>query len=193
MPATDEELIARAVRGDERAFTQLVRRYEQLVFGVAMKVCRDREKAEEAVQDTFINVFRKLKQFRGGSKFSTWLYTIVVNSCRMNFRKRKIDAEMVSLDEPPTTDDAEQRIVIPAWGETPESGALSRELRARLDAAIEQLPPDYRVVFVLRDLEELSAEETAKILKLSIPAVKSRLRRARVFLRDRLSGYLEAG
>ena len=188
----DNTLIRKAQAGDSHAFAELVRRYEQTVYGFSFKVCRNKEKAEETLQDTFINVYRKLDQFNGESKFSTWLYSIVTNNCLMKRRKRKIDEQMVYLDEPPIGgDEAHDRLTIPSWNETPAEELMRGELRSHLDEAIQKLPLDYRIVFVLRDIENKGAEETAKILKLSVPAVKSRLRRARVFLRKQLNDYME--
>lgn len=196
---TDEQLIQRAQKGDETAFTQLVKRYESLVHSFAFKVCRDKEKANEAWQDTFVNVYRKLHQFDGRSKFTTWLYSIVTNNCRMKRRQRKLDMASISIDtQAAATDEAARDPdghpiqTIPAWRDTPLDEVMDKELRAVLDDAIQGLPYDYRVVFVLRDVQGLSAEETGKILKLSVPAVKSRLRRARGFLRNRLNPYMTA-
>jgi RNA polymerase sigma-70 factor, ECF subfamily len=193
---SDEELIKRSKKGDERAFTQLVRRYESLVYSFAFKVCRDEQKASETWQDTFINVFRKLHQFDGRSKFTTWLYSIVTNSCRMKRRQRKLDKASISIESPRESDDDSDHEpsvqTIPSWKDTPLDSVMDKELRTLLDDAIQQLPYDYRVVFVLRDVEGMSAEETGKILKLSVPAVKSRLRRARVFLREQLNSYMTA-
>jgi len=192
----DEELIKRAKKGDERAFTHLVQKYESLVYSYAFKVCRDEEKASETWQDTFVNVFRKLHQFDGRSKFTTWLYSIVTNSCRMKRRQRKLDQASVSIELPSESEDNPDYDpsvqTIPSWKDTPLDSVMGKELRSLLDDAIQQLPYNYKVVFVLRDVEGMSAEETAKILKLSVPAVKSRLRRARVFLRERLNSYMTA-
>ena len=192
----DEELIKRAKKGDERAFTHLVQKYESLVYSYAFKVCRDEEKASETWQDTFVNVFRKLHQFDGRSKFTTWLYSIVTNSCRMKRRQRKLDQASVSIELPSESEDNPDYDpsvqTIPSWKDTPLDSVMDKELRSLLDDAIQQLPYNYKVVFVLRDVEGMSAEETAKILKLSVPAVKSRLRRARVFLRERLNSYMTA-
>jgi RNA polymerase sigma-70 factor, ECF subfamily len=193
---SDEELIKRAKKGEERAFTELVKRYESLVYSFAFKVCRDEEKASETWQDTFINVFRKLHQFDGRSKFTTWLYSIVTNSCKMKRRRRKLDQASVSIELPPESADGSDHDhtvqTIPSWKETPLDSVMGKELRTVLDEAIQRLPYEYRVVFVLRDVEGMSAEETGKILKLSVPAVKSRLRRARVFLREQLNPYMTA-
>jgi RNA polymerase sigma-70 factor (ECF subfamily) len=187
---SDDDLLRAARTGDERAFTELVRRYGSMVHGFSFKLCRDAQKAEESYQDTFINVYRKLDQFDGKSKFSTWLYSIVANNCLMKHRKRKLDAEMESLDSPHMDEDEHGTRYVHSWDDTPIEKLMNNELRRKLDAAIQKLPPDYRVVFVLRDVEHQSAEETAKILHLSIPAVKSRLRRARVFLRNELHQYM---
>jgi RNA polymerase sigma-70 factor (ECF subfamily) len=190
--SSDNTLIRKAQAGDSHAFSELVKRYEQTIYGFSFKVCRNKEKAEETLQDTFINVYRKLDQFNGEAKFSTWLYSIVINNCLMKRRKRKIDEEMVYLDESPIEDDeAHHRMTIPSWSETPAEVLMRGELRSHLDEAIQKLPLDYRIVFILRDIENKGAEETAKILKLSVPAVKSRLRRARVFLREQLNDYMK--
>jgi RNA polymerase sigma-70 factor (ECF subfamily) len=192
---SDEELIKRAKKGDERAFTQLVKKYESLVYSFAFKMCRDDDKASETWQDTFVNVFRKLHQFDGRSKFTTWLYSIVTNSCKMKRRQRKLDQASVSIELPADQDDPDHDHpvqTIPSWRDTPLDSVMDKELRTLLDDAIQKLPYDYRVVFVLRDVEGMSAVETGKILKLSVPAVKSRLRRARVFLREQLNPYMTA-
>ncbi len=190
-------LIQRAQEGDERAFARLVKEYETVVYNFAYKVCHDKEKAEEAWQDTFVNVFRKLKQFDGKSKFSTWLYSIVVNNCLMKHRRTKLEQASVSLDIPerfhddPVVDEEGHKVqTIASWKDTPMDSLMNKELRSLLDKAIRKLPLDYRMVFILRDVEGQSAEEVAHMLKLSIPAVKSRLRRARVFLREQLNGYM---
>ncbi|MBI2619201.1 MAG: sigma-70 family RNA polymerase sigma factor [Ignavibacteriales bacterium] len=195
----DLELIGQAAHGDEGAFTRLVSKYESVVYRFAFQVCRDEEKAAETLQDTFINVYRKLKQFDRKSRFTTWLYRIVANNCLMKRRRRKLDAASVSIDVPegfraiPLRDEEGDVIqTVPSWKETPLHTVMDGELRDQLDRAIKRLPMAYRIVFVLRDIEEKSAEETAQILKLSIPAVKSRLRRARMFLRERLNGYMKA-
>jgi RNA polymerase sigma-70 factor (ECF subfamily) len=191
------KLIAQAKKGDQTAFTRLVREYEHLVFKYAYKLCRDRDKAEEAFQDTFVNVYRRLKQFDGRSKFSSWLYKIVSNNCLMKLRKSGIRRASVSLDEHPDLSDAaihdehgHVKQVIASWKESPLEGMLNGELRTKLDEAIVMLPPPYRAVFLLRDIEERSARETARILNLSVAAVKSRLHRARSFLRERLNPYM---
>ncbi len=183
----DSELIDRAKKGDERAFTELVKRYENIVYSFSYKVCRDKEKATETLQDTFVNVYKNLSAFKGKSKFSTWLYSIVANNCLMKRRKSKLDEIWISYDEPKSED--LEPVDFPAFDKSPAELLMDKELQEKLDRAILMLPTDYRMVFILRDIEGKSTEETAKILKLSLPAVKSRLRRARIFLRDELNKY----
>jgi RNA polymerase sigma-70 factor (ECF subfamily) len=195
----DLPLIKKAQAGDTRAFTRLVRQHEDIVYSFAFKVCRDKDKAEETWQDTFVNVYRKLHQFDGKSKFTTWLYSIVVNNCRMKHRKTKLEIASIRIDEPhsvhaqhETDEGGSAAQTIPSWRNTPLDDVMDEELKSLLDSAIQKLPYNYRIVFVLRDIEGQSAEETGKILKLSVPAVKSRLRRARVFLREQLNEYMAA-
>lgn len=189
---SDSSLIAKIKKGDEHAFSLLMKRYEQTVWGFAFKLCRDKQKAEESFQDTFINVFRKIDQFNSRSKFSTWLYSIVANNCLMHRRKRKLDALMESFDDAPDIENEEVQKQLTAWDDSPIHTVMNKELRDHLDDAIQELPDDYKAVFVLRDLEDKTAEETAKILNISVPAVKSRLRRSRIFLRHKLHGFMTA-
>jgi RNA polymerase sigma-70 factor, ECF subfamily len=193
----EPDLVRKARDGDEKAFTALVKKYESTVYSFAFKVCRDEEQAAETLQDTFVNVYKKLHQFNGRSKFSTWLYQIVTNNCLMKRRKSKLDKASIPLDSPENPqnehidDDKEHPIrTIPVWKDTPQDEVVNKELREHLDRAILRLPMEYRIVFILRDVEGRSSEEAAKILKLSVPAVKSRLRRARVFLRKELEEYV---
>ena len=190
---TDEELIRDAKSGDRSAFTSLVKRYEETVFRFSLKLCRDRDKAEEALQDTFINVYRKLGSFDGKSKFSTWLYTIVANNCLMKRRKRKLhglEEPLEALDNPATAPDGRFVHQVVRWENSPADILLGKELRHVLDEAIMKLPEIYRAVFILRDVEGKSNEETAEVLNISKEASKSRLRRARAFLRDQLDPYM---
>lgn len=193
----DALLLAKAKSGDQKAFAQLVRQYEQMVYSFSFKVCRDKDQAEETLQDTFVNVFRKLNQFDGKAKFSTWLYSIVTNNCMMKRRKTKLEQASVSVEEPTMPrhnhqQEGEEKIgnILQDWSNTPLDDVMNKELRELLDKAILKLPLDYRLVFLLRDVEGQSAEETAAIMKLTVPAVKSRLRRARVFLREQLNEYM---
>ena len=190
------DLVRRAKQGDQRAFTELVNKYESTVYSFAFKVCRDEEKAEETLQDTFVNVYRKLDQFNGKAKFSTWLYQIVTNNCLMKRRKSKLEQRSVSLESGNNGHDYEDiesdihPIHTIPLKTTPQDEVMNAELREKLDAAILRLPMDQRIAFILRDVEGRSSEEAAKILKISVPALKSRLRRARVFLQDHLQEYM---
>ncbi len=187
----EEELIALARGGDEASFEALMRQHQGMVFNFAMKVCRDRQKAGETLQDTFINVYQKLSQFDGRSKFSTWLYSIVTNNCLMKRRRRKVDDLMEAYDELPSANgDSEKQGVAVNWHSTPAQDLIRDELKEQLDQAILKLPMEYRVVFVLRDIEEKSTDEVASILNISVEATKSRLRRARAFLRQQLLPYV---
>jgi RNA polymerase sigma-70 factor, ECF subfamily len=191
----DDDLIRFARNGDNAAFTELVRRYEDTVFRFSYRVCRDSNKAAENLQDTFVNVFRKLNTFDGKSKFSTWLYTIVTNNCLMKHRKRKgelLEDSLEIFDHPPQPHQHHRQAQPLAIADTPADMVMTKELRDALDRAINRLPQDYRVVFVMRDIEGESNEDTAKALGLSVEATKSRLRRARAFLRKELEPFVRS-
>src|SRR6476620_9420243 len=190
-PIPDEaEVLSLAREGDVKAFSDLVRRYEGKIFRLAQHVTQNREDAEDVLQETFLKAYEHLDQFQGNSKFYTWVVRIAVNQALMKLRRRKTD-KSVSLDE--TIDTGEDTIVreIAAWDEDPEQRFSREELGGILDTAIQSLEPLYRSVFVLRDIEELSTEETAEALGLSVPAVKSRLLRARLQLREKLTRFFK--
>ena len=182
----ESSLVAQSREGNTSAFAELVRRYEGKIFRLAQHVTQNREDAEDVLQETFMKAYEHLDQFQGNSKFYTWIVRIAVNQALMKLRRRKT-GKTVSLDE--TIDTGEDTVVreIATWDENPEQRFSREELGGILDSAIESLEPPYRSVFVLRDIEELSTEETADALGLSIPAVKSRLLRARLQLREKLT------
>ena len=186
----ESALVTQAREGDTSAFGELVRRYEGKIFRLAQHVTQNREDAEDVLQETFMKAYEHLEQFKGDSKFYTWIVRIAVNQALMKLRRRKTD-KSVSLDE--TIDTGEDTVVreIAAWGEDPEQQFSREELAGVLDTAIQSLEPLYRSVFVLRDMEELSTEETADALGLSVPAVKSRLLRARLQLREKLTRFFK--
>ena len=187
LTGTDETaLVAQARNGDDPAFAELVRRYEAKIFRLAQHITQNREDAEDVLQETFLKAYEHLDQFQGQSKFYTWIVRIAVNQALMKLRRRKTD-KSVSLDEGIDTGEDTVTREIAAWEEDPEERFSREELGEILDAAIQSLAPPYRSVFVLRDMEELSTEETAEALGLSIPAVKSRLLRARLQLREKLT------
>jgi RNA polymerase sigma-70 factor (ECF subfamily) len=181
-------LVERARTGDAAAFTELVNRYERKIFRLAKHITQNDEDAEDVLQETFLKAYSHLDTFQGQSKFYTWIVRIAVNEALMKLRKRK-SSKTVSLDEP--TDTGEETMVreIAVWDEDPEQKYSQSELREILDKAVESLKPAFRTVFVLRDIEELSTEETASALDISIPAVKSRLLRARLQLREKLTKF----
>src|SRR5678816_3127914 len=187
---TGEELalVQAAQQGDISAFEQLVSRYDRNVFRIAQHITQNREDAEDVLQDAFLKAYQKLDQFQGNSKFYTWLVRIAVNEALMRLRKRKTD-KTVSMDEDVETDDGSLPREFADWSPNPEQQFRQSELNDILARAIQGLPSSFRTVFVLRDVEGLSTEETAEMLGLSVPAVKSRLLRARLQLRERLSKH----
>jgi len=183
-------VVLQAREGDAKAFSELVRRYEGKIFRLAMHITQNREDAEDVLQETFLKAYEHLNQFQGNSKFYTWIVRIAVNQALMKLRKRKTD-KTVSIDE--TIDTGEDTVAreIAAWDEDPEQRYSREEMNKILSTAVDSLAPPYRAVFVLRDVEDLSTEETAEALNLSIPAVKSRLLRARLQLRDKLTRFFK--
>jgi len=183
---SEEALVAQARQGDPVAFSELVRRHGNKVYRLALRITQNTADAEDVLQEVFLKAFTHVSGFEGHSKFYTWLVRIAVNESLMKLRKRRADKE-VSLDEPVETGADEMVREVAVWEQTPEQRFSQQELRQVLDEAIDNLAPIYRTVFLLRDVEELSIEETAEALDLSIPAVKSRLLRARLQLRERLT------
>jgi RNA polymerase sigma-70 factor (ECF subfamily) len=190
-PVSEElALVQAAKRGNDSAFEELVRRYDRNVFRIAQHITQNREDAEDVVQEAFLKAYGNLAQFQEQSKFYTWLVRIAVNEALMKLRRRKPE-RTVSLDEDIKTEDDSLPREIADWSPNPEQQYTQSELREILSKTIQGLPPGFRTVFVLRDVEGLSTEETAAALELSVPAVKSRLLRARLQLRERLSRYFQ--
>lgn len=184
----DVALVERAKSGDTAAFEQLIRQYDRQIFRTAQHITQNREDAEDITQDVFFKAFQKLDQFQGNSKFSTWLVRIAVNESLMRLRKRKT-SKTVSMDQDVETSEGSIPRDFAEWRPNPEQNYSQSELADILRKTIAGLPPGFRTVFTLRDIENLSTEETAEALGLSVPAVKSRLLRARLQLRERLSRY----
>lgn len=183
---TEEKLIEEAINGSKLALAELVKKYEQTVYNFAFKICRNKERAENTMQETFLSMIKSLKQFSGKSKLSTWLYTIVSNHCLMMARsQKKYDYTTLENDEG-LIDDKN----VADWNFSPDKLTENSELKIVLDDAIQKLPHEYRIVFLLRDVEGLSTKETSEIVNLSVPAIKSRLHRARAFLRNELNNTL---
>jgi RNA polymerase sigma-70 factor (ECF subfamily) len=191
-PHPDLALVARAKEGDSAAFEVLIKQYERQIFRTALHITQNREDAEDITQDVFFKAFQKLHQFQGNSKFSTWLVRIAVNESLMRLRKRKT-ARTVSMDQDVETEEGAIPRDFAEWRPNPEQNYSQAELAEILRKTIAGLPPGFRTVFTLRDIENLSTEETAEALGLSVPAVKSRLLRARLQLRERLSRYFRKG
>jgi RNA polymerase sigma-70 factor (ECF subfamily) len=189
-PSEESILVEAARSGDIGAFEALVRRYDRNVFRIAQHITQNREDAEDVVQDAFLKAYQNLGQFQGQSKFYTWLVRIAVNEALMRLRRRRPD-RMVSIDEDVQTEEDSIPREIADWSPNPEQRYSQAELKEILGKTIQGLPPSFRTVFVLRDVEGLSTEETAAALELSVPAVKSRLLRARLQLRERLNKYFK--
>jgi RNA polymerase sigma-70 factor (ECF subfamily) len=191
-PVSEELALVHAAKaGDMGAFEELVRRYDRNVFRIAQHITQNREDAEDVVQDAFLKAYQNLAKFQENSKFYTWLVRIAVNEALMKLRRRR-PGQMVSLDEDIKTEDDSIPREVADWSPNPEQLYDQGELREILTKTIQGLPAGFRTVFVLRDVEGLSTEETAEALGLSVPAVKSRLLRARLQLRDRLTKYFRS-
>ncbi len=189
---SDEILVKKSQEGDYTSFEELVRRHERKIYKLAYRMMGNKEDANDILQETFLRAFRKLSSFEGKSKFSTWLYRIAVNLCLMRKRKEK-KMKTVSLDVPVLTagGDEIKRELRDDWSENPLATLENEEVREILSKAIDLLPEEYRTVLILRGVNGFSNEEVAKMLEISLPAVKSRLHRARLSLRDALSKYFK--
>jgi RNA polymerase sigma-70 factor (ECF subfamily) len=186
----EASLVAQARLGDSEAFNGLAERYQRNIFRISQNITQNREDAEDVLQETFLKAYEHLPDFHGDSKFYTWIVRIAVNEALMKLRKRKWD-KTVWLDEPVDTGEDTVAREIAVWEDNPEQRYSKEELHDILDKAVNGLAPPYRTVFVLRDMEGLSTEETAEALELSVPAVKSRLLRARLQLRDKLTAFFK--
>ena len=180
----DIPLVDRALAGDTEAFEDLVRRHECRVYRTALALTGNPADAEEALQDAFLSVFQHLREFRRDSRFTTWLTRIAINAALQKIRRRR---ENVSLDDP----EASEALFMPqrfeSWRENPERLYAAEETRRIIEEAIASLPPAYRVVFVLRDVAEMDTVEAAEVVGLTIAALKSRLLRARLMMREALA------
>lgn len=184
----EQALIERLQAGDQAAYAEMVDTYAGRIYNLALRLMGDEATAEDILQETFLNAFKAIDRFEGRSQLGTWLYRIANNTALMQLRKK--EPVTFSIDSPVETDDGDE---LPRqffdFCCLPERELLSDEARQEMRAAIDDLPDTLRVVFVLRDLEGLSTQETADELGLSVPAVKTRLMRARLALRERLSKY----
>lgn len=189
---SDEQLVTKAQKGDTEAFTRLVKLYESKIYNLAYRIMGNKEDASDVLQNTFLQVFRKLSTFKGESKFSTWLYKIATNASLMKKRKDK-RTQSFSIDRPLLTGKGDElkRQLKDDWAENPIDILERRELNEFLDKAIKAMHVEYRIPLILRDINGLSNKEVSKILNISLPAVKSRVHRARLYLREELSRYFK--
>ena len=191
----DKELVALSQKGDGAAFAQLVERHQRQLFRLALRMTGSEADAQEVLQEAFLNAYQKLPLFRGEAQFSSWLYRIAANSALMRLRRKRRAPDTVpdepleltgprfneqgGYEAPPRSD----------WSQRADEKLESRELGQAIDKAVAELPDDYRTVFLLKDVDGLSNEEIAHALELSVPAVKSRLHRARLALREKLGEF----
>jgi RNA polymerase sigma-70 factor (ECF subfamily) len=186
--SSGNELVHRLQAGDPLAFAQLVEENQNQIYNLALRMLNNPQEAEDVLQETFLSAFKALPGFEGRSSLNTWLYRIASNASLMRLRKKQPDT--VSVDEPLTLEEGD---MVPRqlvdWSGIPEEILLSGESRQVMDAAVAELPESLRVVFILRDIEGLSTQETGEVVGLSEGAVKTRLHRARLQLREMLSAY----
>lgn len=187
--ADDDALIEGLRAGDKHACACLIKHHGSQMYALALRIMGDADEAEEVVQEAFISACGKMTSFEGRSKLSTWLYRITTNAALMRLRKRR--EETVSLDEPQEMDEGDE---LPRqlgdWSLEPSQEALSQELRQVMEAAIQELPDTLRSAFILRDIQGLNTQEAAEALDVTETALKVRLHRARLQLRERLANYL---
>lgn len=189
MEEAEEGRLLEALRRDLRgAFPALVARYEGRIYSFAARMCRSAEDARDVLQETFLAAFRALDRFRGEGRLTTWLFRIAANACLKMRRRPRFEAQEELPLEAFLPGSGEPAGIGPG-ADDPERRLLTAELREALERGIAELPEPYRVVLVLRDVEGFPAEEVARILDLSVPAVKSRLHRARLFLRRYLAEH----
>ena len=182
------ELVRRAKAGDEAAFTQLVEMYSDRVYNLALRILRREDDAADILQETFIKVFEKIHTFDGRSDFFTWIYRIATNQSLMKLRKEK--RKVLAEEDIELQFDRPNQAEIQEWRAKPLNRILTEEFHQHLDEAVGALPEIYRSVFVLRDLEHLSIKESSRILGITETNVKVRLKRARMYLRDKLAPYM---
>lgn len=187
-PWGDGELARRIAQREQSAFETLMRRHNRMLYRLARAILKDEAEAEDAVQEAYIAAFRSIGSFRGGARLSTWLARIVINEAYARLRKQKRDHVVVPFDAGPHGErDTEEGDMADTTTETPENAAIRGELRQLLERRIDALPEQFRTVFILRDVEEMSVEETAECLDLPGATVRSRAFRARALLRDSLA------
>jgi RNA polymerase sigma-70 factor (ECF subfamily) len=190
----DSELVAAIAAGATERFAEIVERYARRIYSFSRRMCRDEAEAEDLVQETFLNAFRYLGEFRYETKFRNWLYRIAASTCIRRMRRSRFAPEReLSLEEIEPGAEAAFDGGVPAWARAPLDQLLDEELFDRLNRAIRELPEKYRLAVVLRDIEGFDTEEAAQIMGISPANLKVRLHRARMFLKEKLKGYFEHG
>ena len=190
--ATEEALVLDLQNGNLDAYDKLAEIYQKKIYGLSFNLTRNQMDAQDVTQEVLLTLFRKINMFQGKSAFSSWVYRIAVNASYMKLRSKKKEPN-VSIDElmPSFNSAGFQQEKIQDWAENTESLLFTKETRDVINKAVDLLPEKEKVVFLLRDVEGLSSEKTGEILDLTVSAVKSRLHRARLFLRKKLSNYFE--
>jgi RNA polymerase sigma-70 factor (ECF subfamily) len=189
---SEPEMIAAILAGDIQLYHELIRPYERSVYVMALSYMKNEADAEDVAQEAIVRAFRKLYSFRSESKFSTWLISITINEARTRLR-RQVLVRMESLEQLPDEEKSLSPALLRDWREIPSEAIERGEIRKLIQQAVDQLPDIYREVFLLRDVEELSINEAAEALKISIPSVKVRLHRARLMLQKQLAPQLRTG
>ncbi len=185
----EQRWVEAARKGQTEAFERLVLTYQQKVFNLVFRLLGEREEAEDLTQEIFLNVFKHIKEFRGDSQFSTWLYQVTLNHCRnrLTYLRRRFHYSMESLDDPVQAEEGEVGRELPDEGEIPEDTLYRRQVRRLIQKALRLLRDEYREIVVLRDIQELSYQEIGQILGLPEGTIKSRLHRARWELKELLA------
>ncbi len=188
----DNELVTRVQQGQHDAFEELVTRYAGRLYSMGRRMCGNDDDAKDMLQETFMAAFKGVDGFRAEAKFSVWLFQIAKHACMRMRRKSKFaPRETLSLEELVPNEDERKTLSVADWRQTPIEELLNKELQGALDEAIHLLPLDHRMVLLLRDVEGFSAEETGQVIGASVPAVKSRLHRARLFTRKHLHHFYQ--
>ncbi len=188
MELSEKELIHKAKNGDQAAQAQIVRKYEKMVYNLGLKLLGNEDAAEAVLQETFLKVLQALHSFKEKSQLSTWIYRIATNQALMRIRSKK--RKRKAFDENIEDENKDYSGFLVSLEKNPLDNLINNELKEKMDIAIDELPDNYRTVFVLKDVDGLALKEIAEILDISLPAVKSNLHRARVVLRNKLAGMI---
>jgi RNA polymerase sigma-70 factor (ECF subfamily) len=190
----DHRLITEFKDGSPDAMTKIVERYEKSLFSFGLRMCGHVQDAEDIMQETFMSALKGLHTFREETKLKNWLFRIAAHACMRKRRKKKCEPDReISLDSIMPNDGSKGHFEIPDWSNDPRDAALRAELKSIIDDCMGQLPPKYRIVLNLRDIEGFNTEETAEILGITSQSVKTRLHRARLFLRKGISDHFDGG